>query len=360
MNYLNAQRKLAPLLKPAAAAYSGIMRLRERAYAHKIIGSQKPESFCVAVGNISWGGSGKTPLTDWLLSWAENRGLLPAVLTRGYGGESETRPLVVKPHTPPDESGDEPLMLAQAHPGAFILADPSRRRALDWLNASTKANFIVLDDGMQHLAVQRDLNLVLLRPKDLGDEWGKVIPAGSWREGPNALKRADAFMLRLNGEDFTALAEKAKKRLAQFERPLFSFDLLPAGLKALGHATESEHGESILRSLNNSPYALCTAVGTPESVRKTAASLLGYAPAEEFIYPDHYKFTPQDIRQMAKHNLPLVTTTKDAVKMRPLLANEIRLHCFVLESTVSFGPVLFTDKDFPGWFAAAYSDKSYS
>ncbi len=356
MDYEKTQKTLAPLLAPASALYSAAMRLRAKAYAGGIFASQKPESFCVAVGNISWGGSGKTPLTDWLLTWAEAQGLTPAVLSRGYGGHSETRPLAVTPTTSPDKSGDEPLMLARKHPTAHILADPSRRRALDWLKAHTKTDFIVLDDAMQHLAVKRDLNLVLLRARDLGEEWGKVIPAGSWREGPKALERADAFMLRATPQEVPGLEPLARRRLAPLGKPVFPFTLKPVSLLPLGTEAEQRYGAgAMLSGLEKAPYALCTAVGTPESVGQSATEFIGYAPQAEFIYPDHYKFTPEDVRKMAEQPLPLVVTAKDAVKLLPLLQYAGSPQCFVLESIIQFGPALFTAQTFAEWFAGRYN-----
>ncbi|MDL2285257.1 tetraacyldisaccharide 4'-kinase [Desulfovibrio sp. OttesenSCG-928-F07] len=355
MNYEKKQQQLYPLLKPFSAMYSGIMQVRAAAYKHKVLRSQKSKNFCVAVGNISWGGSGKTPLTLWLLNWAEQNSLLPAVLTRGYGGKTEERPLLVKTSTNANESGDEPLMLARKFPASYIIADPVRTRALDWLTAHTKANFVILDDAMQHLAVQRDLNFVLLKDTDLTENWGKVIPAGPWRENASALQRASAFMLRADEKQFEKIKTLAAQKLAPFKKPVFAFTLKPEGLAPLGPEAEKKYGQVMLSTLNNQAYALCTAVGTPKSVRQSAASLLGYEPEQEFVYPDHYKFTAEDLKKIAKTELPVVVTAKDAVKLLPLLHN-CKQEYFVLESSVQFGPVMFCDSTFEEWFKAQYKE----
>lgn len=351
MNYQKAQRSLAPLLSPAGKAYAALMALRAGAYARGLKSSRRPKSFCVSVGNIAWGGSGKTPLADWLLTWGADRGLTTALLSRGYGGRSEKRPLPVKAHTDPAESGDEPLMLARRHPDSYILADPKRRRALDWLEANTTADFIVLDDGMQHLAVRRDLNLVLLRAEDLGPEaWGKVIPAGEWREGPSALARASAFLLRQSAAGFAGQEAEVEARLAAYGKPVFSFDLVPVGLLPLNG--QSAPG----RDLGGRPYALATGVGSPERVADSALTLLGYAPAETFIYPDHHKFTPADLKRLRKTGLPMLLTAKDAVKIRPPAVGDGELEAYVLESRVAFGPWLFCEDDFSDWFARRWQE----
>lgn len=345
MDRKKLQKTLAPFLSQVGSLYSSVMRLRADAYASGRKRTRRPEAFCVSVGNIAWGGSGKTPLADWLLAWAAGRGLASALLTRGYGGKSKERPLLVKAHTSPAASGDEPLMLARRHPEAYVLADPKRARALDWLEANTSVNFIVLDDAMQHLAVRRDLNLVLLRAKDLAEEyWGKVLPAGEWREGPSALCRASAFLLRMGSGDFENSAGIIKKRLAGFNKPVFSFDLEPTGLSAPGR-------EGLIADLNGRPYALCTGVGSPEAVEKSAAALLGRGPEKSYIFADHHKFSARDLRRLSEPGLPLVMTAKDAVKVEALVTAASGLEYYVLESRVSFGPFLFCEKDFPGWFA---------
>ena len=187
MNHLAWQRYLSPLLAPVATAYAAAMRLRQCCYASDLLYSDSLAAPCVSVGNISWGGSGKTPLTAWLLSWAVSQGLHPVVLTRGYRAHPPRYPYLVRMDSPVNEAGDEPLLLRQGCPAATVLVDPKRLRAGRWAS-QLQPDLFILDDGMQHLAVRRDINLVLLREADLLDQWNKVIPAGSWREPGSAFK----------------------------------------------------------------------------------------------------------------------------------------------------------------------------
>ncbi|MCL1889379.1 MAG: tetraacyldisaccharide 4'-kinase [Desulfovibrionaceae bacterium] len=351
MDYLLAQEKLAPLLRPLSFLYAAGMGLRARAYSAGLLPSRDPGVFCVSLGNISWGGSGKTPMAGWLLRWAAERGLMPAVLSRGYGGRSEERPLLVKPWTSPETAGDEPLMLAQAHPQARILADPSRRRALRWLKTNSRADFIILDDAMQHLALRRHVNLTLLLPEDLGAGWGRVIPLGSWREGPKALERADAFMLRASPEESEELLEIAGARLPE-GKPVFAFDLAPVALRAL----EAETGGDRTDHLHGRDYALAAAVGNPASVRRGLTTLLGRPPSREFIFPDHYFYKTADLRDLRRFSLPIAITAKDAVKIRALLSEKDRGRYFVLESELCFGRKARAPEDFASWFARVWQN----
>ena len=142
------------------------------------------------MGNISWGGTGKTPVVGWLLGWAAQKKLKAVVLSRGYKGKPPALPFLVEACGSPLESGDEPLMLAKLFPGASVLVDPVRSRAVRFAEKTLSPGLFVLDDGFQHLGVSRDLNILLLTPDDLGAGWNRVIPGGTWRENSGAL--ADA------------------------------------------------------------------------------------------------------------------------------------------------------------------------
>ena len=155
MNPLIWQRRLRPLLRPLGAAYRRLMAAR-RARWEAGDAAFRPARPCVSVGNIAWGGTGKTPVVDWLLGWSEARGLRPAVLTRGYKARPPVLPLRVAPGCTVEEAGDEPLMLALEHPASAVLVDPDRRRSGRWAEERLHPDLFVLDDGFQHVKVRRD------------------------------------------------------------------------------------------------------------------------------------------------------------------------------------------------------------
>lgn len=227
MNPLSWQKRLRPLLTPVSLLYRRILAARRAKWENEGSPAFRPACQCVSVGNIAWGGTGKTPVVDWLLGWSEARGLRAVVLSRGYKAQPPELPLHVSPSRTPGEAGDEPLMLALEHPSAAVMVDPDRRRSGRWAEERLSPDLFVLDDGFQHVKVRRDLDIVLLRPDDLGDGWGRVIPAGAWREGPEALERADVFMIKCSPEAWESLRPACERRLAGFRRPLFSFSLRP-------------------------------------------------------------------------------------------------------------------------------------
>ena len=324
------------------------MRLRARRYSSRFP-SAPYRAACpvVSVGNISWGGTGKTPLVDWLLLWAGEQSVAAVTLTRGYRAAPSTLPLSVQADHDPLEAGDEPLLLARRHPGALVLVDPKRSRAAAWAEKNAKPQLFILDDGMQHMAMGRDLDIVLLRPQDLLEEWDRVIPAGSWREGVSALGRASAFCIKTAPKTFSALSPLVTQRLAAYGVPVFPFHLEPQGLNAL---SSKGFKTDLVPNLDGSPYVLVSGVGHPGQVLDTAVALLGKAPEHHAIYADHHRYTEHDATELSSHGLPVVCTAKDAVKLSRLLPLFGKTPVWVLEVRPSFGPGLFSRQSFPEWW----------
>jgi len=173
MSSLPLQKSLYPLLRPLGAAYRVLMRARRRRYENGA--ACRTDVPCVSVGNIGWGGSGKTPVVQWLLQWAAGHGLHAVVLTRGYKASPPGLPYVVTPQSPAAHAGDEPLMLARSCPQGTVVVDPVRSRSARWAQERLDPDFFVLDDGFQHVQVARDTDLVLLKKDDLHAEWG-IVP----------------------------------------------------------------------------------------------------------------------------------------------------------------------------------------
>ncbi|MGE4291162.1 MAG: tetraacyldisaccharide 4'-kinase [Desulfovibrio sp.] len=332
MNIERLQDTLQPLLAPLGLLYSGAMRLRRAAYDVGLLSSWRAGALTVSVGNIGWGGTGKTPLTDWLLDWALRNGLAPLVLTRGYGARPTAYPHLVRPGNLAEEAGDEPLMLCRRHPGAAIVVDPVRSRGGRWAQEQMRPGVVLLDDGFQHLGVHRDINLVLLRPSDLDQGWNRVIPAGSWREGRSALARADAFLIKASPKNFEGLLPRLERRLSRLGKSVFSFEIVPLGLLRVLGGEQRPH-------FSQQPYLLVTGVGDPAQVEYTATRYLGHAPREHLIYPDHHAFTRTDVKfieQTAEHRhcAHVLCTPKDAVKLGPMA----RENFWTFDLDVRFGP----------------------
>ncbi|MFA7166113.1 MAG: tetraacyldisaccharide 4'-kinase [Desulfoplanes sp.] len=330
MNITTWQHLLTPVLIPLGHAYAKIMALRASAYSNHIFPTWQPTVPCISVGNISWGGTGKTPMVSWILDWAARTHRHPAVLTRGYHALPPHVPFHVQAASLPSQAGDEPLMLAKKHPQADIVVDPKRIRSGPWAERTLQPDLFILDDGFQHLAVQRQIDLVLLAPDDLGKAWDNVIPSGSWREGSKALQRAHAFIVNTTGASLDRLLPLATKRLGYLHKPIYFVELFPTGLR---HLTT---GRSVL-DVQKEPYFLFTGIANPERVIRTATALLKSPPEDHLFFPDHHSFTLDDLSLIrerttscgAKH---ILCTTKDGIKISPCSEDPI----WEIQTTIRF------------------------
>jgi tetraacyldisaccharide 4'-kinase len=334
------------MLSLPAKLYARLMSWREAAYFRNWLPRWRPPAPCISVGNICWGGTGKTPFCQWLLRWADRRNLRPVLLTRGYKARPAALPYRVRPDSPVDQAGDEPLLLAQAAPGARIVVDPKRTRSGPWAWNRFHPDLFILDDGFQHLPVIRDLDLVLLLPSDLNQNWGRTIPAGTWREGPVALSRADALLIKAEEQECDRLQPLIQSLLGPFDKPLFSFSPQPRRL--FDPRTHQQ-----IPTLDR-PYLLVSGVAHPASVEQTATALLSAPPSKHLAFADHHSFSHRDILQILQEADSLnvtdvICTAKDAVKLTPLLDQETALHWWRLDVDIVFGQPRTGGEGFDAW-----------
>ena len=267
----------------------------------------------VSVGNLTVGGTGKTPATLWLADRLRRDGLRPAIVTRGYGGQLAGRTLVVgrggQPLFDVDEIGDEAALLATRFGGA-VVCGADRVEAVAVAVAEESANVVVLDDGFQHWRLERDMDIVLVDGR-AGFGNGSLLPAGPLREPLHALRRADAIVVTK-----TAPVGRLAKVLQRYGegRPLFSAELKPTSLsfwedgvlqtRALGHLV----GRRVVT---------VSAIAEPRSFYEILGQLEAQA-VEVLEYPDHHRFTQSDWHRINKaaHEADFVVCTeKDLVKL---------------------------------------------
>ena len=278
-------------LKPLGALYQWGMARREQAYrSGKKVSWQAPVPVIV-VGNITLGGTGKSPLVAWLASWLVDQGWSPGIVTRGYGGKAPHYPLFVTADTNVAESGDEPLMLAQ-QTGRPVVADPKRARGVQAL-VEAGCDIILSDDGLQHLALARDIELLVIDgARGLGN--GHCLPAGPLRESPSLLQRVDAVIvngpvqqaLPVDSVTTMQLAPLCWRRLEDGMR--FPLTPLPFSLPVHGVAGIG-HPERFFRTL--------TALGISGDWHPLA---------------DHQHFSAEALN--FTDSRPIIMTAKDAVK----------------------------------------------
>ncbi|WP_051617410.1 tetraacyldisaccharide 4'-kinase [Desulfonatronovibrio hydrogenovorans] len=306
--------RTAKILYPLGRIYALGVRMRQQAMTRKALRLSRP---VISVGNISMGGTGKTPLCQFLGTWLADTGRKPVILTRGYKAGTNVFPHLVEPGDDPGVCGDEPLMLARSLAArARVVVDPDRVRAASWALSRLDPDVFILDDGFQHVRVQRDADLVLLTPHDLAEGWNRVVPAGRWREDELALARADLFMVNLWGCELSRVKDLVDKRPLLQGKPVCYFDLSIKELKRLDQ-DQPVHG------LDNRPYLLVTGVANPGKVVLSISSFLGYGPRGHLPFADHHPFGAQSIKAITAMAgqagvRDVICTSKDAVKLGPV------------------------------------------
>src|SRR5580658_6349959 len=316
--------------------FNGMVQLRLWLYHHRIFQDQPLGCLVVVVGNLTVGGTGKTPVVEKLARALNERGRKVAILSRGY--KSKAPPLWKKwwywlSHTeepPPrvvsdgnrvlldsEQSGDEPYMLARNLPGVVVLVDKNRVKAGAYAIKRFGCDTLVLDDGFQYLRLKGRLNLLLVdKTNPFGN--GHLLPRGILREPVKHLKRANyIFLTKSNGlrdADLEALIERHKPGADTIEcvhRPQY--------LQRLDAVPGTPGAREPLEWLKGRRVFAFSGIATPESfekfLRDLGALIVG---RERFL--DHYRYRPEDLSELfaaaAKQRAEcLVTTEKDAVRI---------------------------------------------
>lgn len=302
--------------------YGMVMLLRAFLYRNNIFlqSHQLPQPV-ISVGNLTLGGTGKTPMVRYVVRLLLERGLRPAIVSRGYGGKAAAKVNVVADGTRtllvPEMAGDEPFMLAEALPGVPVLTGPERARVAKHAIDVFGVNIIVMDDGFQHLAVRRDLDLVLFSAGTfLGN--GRVFPGGELREPLSALERAHAFVVTgVDRNNCSEVDEFQRQLQEKFPKtPLFIGEYHPSGI---WHSAQ-EQGITPAEARNMQLFAFA-GIANPDSFRQTLRQenflLVGFKG-----FRDHHSYTAQDVAALvaaakASGARALITTEKDFVKLRP-------------------------------------------
>jgi tetraacyldisaccharide 4'-kinase len=335
-------RTTSLVLIPIGAVYGAITRARLAAYQQGLLSVSKLPVPVVSVGNITTGGTGKTPLVEWICRTivglqpleAGRHGTKVCVLTRGYGKANPKAQVVVSNGIEilagEREAGDEPFLLAKNLVGiAAVISNPNRVAAGRWAIEKLKTEVFVLDDGFQHLQLSRDLDIVAV---DATNPWGggSLLPHGRLRELTNGLSRADCVVITRAEQvpDLTAI----KKALQQIvgNSPILSSRMLTAGI----HALSSRSGNR--EDIPPQPIGAFCGVGNPESffghLRRE-----GHELAFTRAFADHHQYEQSELDALVQEATErgaqsLITTAKDAIK---LTSFNLSIPCYVLEIQIS-------------------------
>ncbi len=318
---------------PLSPIYAAIMRARSAAYASGFLASYRVSRPVICLGNISMGGTGKTPHVIWLCKKLAETGLRPAVISRGYGGRAGKGPLVVSegagPNVTPHIAGDEPVMIARRLKGVPVVIGSDRVASARLAISRLGAEIIVLDDGFQHLRLKRDLDIVLIpATRPLKDE--KVFPGGELREPPQALSRASCVLIT-RAEGISPLTRKnfvSELKPYLGGKPVFFSRNKVSGILPFGEKGKRKN------TSNHMHFAFC-GLGDPDSFLTTLQAE-GIKTAGHRWFPDHHKYDSHDLLRLVTEAQKagadaLVTTAKDAVKLSSLDTEHIPMQILVVE-----------------------------
>jgi len=311
------------VLVPCSLLYGGVSWLRNLLYDVALFSSYRSKLPIVSVGNLVAGGTGKTPVVDFLIKEFHGRGKRPVIISRGYGGSFVGDVGVVsngqKIFMTAEEAGDEPFLLAKKNPSCAVLIAKKRVAGVKWVEENNNADLIILDDAFQHRAIARDVDIVLLdATRPLGNGW--LLPAGSLREFKSSLKRAD----------FLIMTRSERRKYDNFlGRPVYN------SRHQLADVTVSLKGESVsVASLKDVPLLAFAGIATTESFFSSLENS-GLKLNETLSFPDHVNYRHGKVLQRLQSKTgsseALITTEKDAVKLSDDMFD---LPCYKIAMTV--------------------------
>jgi tetraacyldisaccharide 4'-kinase len=337
----------ASLIFPSLSAlYSAATQARLAAYRRGIFPVAKLDNPVVSVGNITTGGTGKSPLVEYVCRAVAREGKRVCILTRGYGRAYPSVQVIVsdgsKVLAGAADAGDEPLMLANSLKGiAAVISNSDRLSAGMWAIENLGSEVFVLDDGFQHLRLFRDLNIVIV---DATNPWGgnHLLPSGRLREPLSGLARADCVVITRSEQCDDLAPLKADIESLSCGRPIIVSRMKTLRLRRIDGLEVRLAGHMHSDGAKDKPISVAEPVGAFCGVGNPQ-SFFNHLRRERYelaftrAFPDHHNYTQTDLdsltNQSAAHGAKsLITSAKDSVKLSSFL---LEIPCFVLDIAIS-------------------------
>lgn len=325
------------LLYPISIIWDGVYRLRRFLYAYDFIKSNRFQVPIISVGNLTFGGTGKTPFTIWLSEYLNDQDKKVMILTRGYKGKLEHGSGILRSGKRlgfnPFEYGDEALLLVRRLKNAVVVVGKKRRENLEFYFNKELPDVVILDDGHQHLKLKRRLNIVLFDALMPHDRY-KVAPVGYMREGFSALKDADLIIVGRASQAETESVQALRKILSHYapaNTHMAEMDYKPTGFFDSSYQKFLENEE-----IQGKKVFCLAGIASPESFFNLVESL-GADVIDRLSFPDHYFFEVDEVKEILDRaeaeNAYVITTEKDIVKIRRIIDDPRLLY---LEIQVDF------------------------
>lgn len=328
-------RQISFFLWPLSLLYGLVVRIRNWMYDRGILRSRRLNAKVISIGNITVGGTGKTPFVQLVARYFLKKGVPVAVLSRGYGGKgkglrlvSDGKSVLSNAHL----AGDEPILTAKLLPGVPVAVSPDRIQSGEFAVRKFGSRVLVLDDAYQHRRVKRDCNIVLMNAEHpFGNGW--LLPAGPLREPRSSLKRADVVVM--TGSDNRIV----KIRTAEISK----WTKAPVLLARRRPTAWIRHGKNRIFDLGKfkgQSVLAFAGIGNPKSFHQTVSET-GAVITRFIPFPDHYDYQTKDLDGIAKIADELkvravVTTEKDGVRIGSW-KGKIPLYCLRIEMELDGG-----------------------
>lgn len=315
---------LFTLFRPLSSIYGGVMKTREKMYQNDHFKSSSFDVPVISVGNLTMGGTGKTPLVIYLANYFLKKQFRPAIISRGYRGTAEKPVNLVSDYQSiylsGKEAGDEPRLMAEKLPGVPVLTGKKRKDPCQYAVDKLGCNLLLLDDGFQHLGVKRDIDLVLFNANEINNP-KNIFPGGELREPYSALKRCDCIL-------YTGATESSMEDIEKFDNKLKTQAInKPSFITSLGGPVFFDFYKRKIEPhtfATDGSLAFC-GIGNPSRFKEYL--LDNQINIQLFrSFDDHHTYTQEDIEELeyyAKQNgaVSLITTEKDMVKLQNITFN---------------------------------------
>lgn len=324
---------LSPLLF-FSSLYGIILKIRSFLYTSGLLKKRQLNAKVISIGNLTVGGTGKTPMVISIAEILMRNNKKTAILSRGYKSQEEGRLRIVSDgkeiKLDPASAGDEPYLMAERLKGVSVLTSPDRYESGRYAIENFSAETIILDDGFQNLAIKKDMDILLI---DAMDPFGSgyLLPRGILREPLSAIKKADIIIITKADypENISDIIETV--RLYNSHAPVFKAIYKPSELVNIKTGRKED-----MNILKNKSVAIFSGIANPLSfsylIKNTGADI-----AEEFIFNDHHLYTKDEIDRIkisAKKADMIITTEKDAVKIKSLIKEDFNIRAVRIDLSI--------------------------
>jgi tetraacyldisaccharide 4'-kinase len=307
------------VLLPISLIFFLLSSARKQLFSLGVLKSYKLPVPVIIVGNISVGGTGKTPLVIWLANQLKQKGFKPGIVSRGYGGSANDVKEVFA-HSLPNEVGDEPLLIAKHLDCPVFVGVRRVDAAVSLLQAHPEVNVIISDDGLQHYRLQRDIEIAVL---DAQRSFGNalLLPAGPLREAKSRLNKVDAVVMT-NSHQRSSIE-------TEFLAPVFEMEFTGDVFVSLFDGISKYQADFF----NNKSLVAVAGIGNPKRFFEDLTKMdLVF---EQKSFPDHHAYTPQDLLSFAGKTI--LMTEKDAVKCERFAKGNAQFDIWMLPVSANIG-----------------------